>query len=84
MDFCQIQVSGNLAELDCKTQKCFQVVTNANSVRLLKTWVILNRKMYSVGRNLQNLGLDEEQTLLAENVEEIEKMSDLLRNSSKQ
>jgi hypothetical protein len=65
-------VQDNLAEARLQTQQMFPSWYKRQTVRSIENLGDFKQKMSSVGRNLQNLGLDEEQTLLAEHVEEIE------------
>jgi len=71
--YAQIQVvQENLANARLQTQQMFPSWYKRQTVRSIENLGDFKRKMFSVGRNLQNLGLDEEQKLLAEFVEEIE------------
>jgi hypothetical protein len=69
----QIQVvQENLAKARLQTQQMFPNWYKRQTVYSIENLGDFKRKMSSVRRNLQNLGLDEEQKLLAEHVEEIE------------
>lgn len=69
----QIQtVQENLASARLKTQQMFPNWYTRQTVRGIENLGEFKRKMFSVGRNLTSLGLDEEQKLLADHVEEVE------------
>ncbi|WP_242848798.1 hypothetical protein [Syntrophomonas palmitatica] len=66
-------VQKNLADARLKTQEMFPNWYKHQTVRTIEQLGDFKRQMISVERNLTSLGLDDEQKLLAEYVEEIER-----------